>query len=89
LGVILDDAIAYRTVPETTDRTGAVERFRTEGADVITFTSSSTVEHFLDLRIPLPDGLKSPRLARSLRKPSKSMGSMSISKHHSSIYLAW
>jgi len=58
LGVILDDAIAYRTVPETTDRTGAVERFRTEGADVITFTSSSTVEHFLDLRIPLPEGLK-------------------------------
>ncbi len=57
-GVILDEAIAYRTVPETTDRTGAVERFRTEGADVITFTSSSTVEHFLDLRLPLPDGLK-------------------------------
>jgi uroporphyrinogen III methyltransferase/synthase len=58
LGVILDEAIAYRTVPETTDRTCAVERFRTEGADVITFTSSSTVEHFLDLRLPLPDGLK-------------------------------
>jgi uroporphyrinogen III methyltransferase/synthase len=57
-GVILDEAIAYRTVPETTDRTGAVERFRSEGADVITFTSSSTVEHFLDLRLPLPDGLK-------------------------------
>ena len=57
-GVILDEAVAYRTVPETTDRTGAVERFRTEGADVITFTSSSTVEHFLDLRLPLPDGLK-------------------------------
>jgi uroporphyrinogen III methyltransferase/synthase len=35
-----------------------VERFRTEGADVITFTSSSTVEHFLDLRLPLPDGIK-------------------------------
>lgn len=57
-GVILDEAIAYRTVPETTDRTGAVERFRTEGADVITFTSSSTVEHFLDLRLPWPDGMK-------------------------------
>jgi uroporphyrinogen III methyltransferase/synthase len=57
-GVILDEAIAYRTVPETDDLTGAVERFRAEGADVITFTSSSTVEHFLDLRLPWPDGMK-------------------------------
>jgi len=57
-GVILDEAIAYRTVPENDDPTGAVERFKTEGADIITFTSSSTVEHFLDLGLPLPERLK-------------------------------
>ena len=57
-GVMLDEGIAYQTVPETTDPTGAVERFREEGADVITFTSSSTVECFLDLGLELPPGMK-------------------------------
>lgn len=56
--VILDEAIAYRTVAEDTDPTGAVERFKQEGADLITFTSSSTVEHFLDLGLMLPENLK-------------------------------
>ncbi|MEM7012080.1 MAG: uroporphyrinogen-III C-methyltransferase [Verrucomicrobiota bacterium] len=54
-GVILDEAIAYRTTGETDDKAGAIERFTEEGADVITFTSSSTVEHFLELKLPLPD----------------------------------
>jgi len=54
-GVILDEAIAYRTVPETDDPTGAVKRFTEEGADIITFTSSSTVECFLDLGLTIPD----------------------------------
>ena len=57
-GAILDEAIAYRTVPETTDPTGSVERFRREGADVITFTSSSTVDCFRALDLPWPDNLK-------------------------------
>jgi uroporphyrinogen III methyltransferase/synthase len=57
MGAIVDEAIAYRTVPEDSDH-AAIERFKTEGADVITFTSSSTVEHFLDLKIPLPEGIK-------------------------------
>jgi len=57
-GAILDEAVAYRTVAETEDPQGAAQRFREEGADLITFTSSSTVEHFLDMRLPLPDGLK-------------------------------
>jgi len=57
-GAILDEAIAYRTVAETEDPTGAIERFRNEGADVITFTSSSTVEHFLALGLPMPERLK-------------------------------
>jgi len=54
-GVILDEGIAYRTVPETDDPTGAVKRFREEGADIITFTSSSTVECFFDLGLSIPD----------------------------------
>ncbi|MEM7697647.1 MAG: uroporphyrinogen-III C-methyltransferase [Verrucomicrobiota bacterium] len=53
-GVILDEAIAYETVPETDDPTGAVKRYREEGADIITFTSSSTVECFLDLGLDIP-----------------------------------
>jgi uroporphyrinogen III methyltransferase / synthase len=54
-GVILDEAIAYETVTETGDPTGAVKRFKEEGADIITFTSASTVECFLDLGLTIPD----------------------------------
>lgn len=57
-GAIVDDAIAYRTVPETTDETGAQARFREEGADVLTFASGSAVEHFLALRLPIPPTAK-------------------------------
>jgi uroporphyrinogen III methyltransferase/synthase len=58
LGAIVDVATAYRTVPETEDVSGALARFREEGADLITFTSSSTVENFLALKLPLPPNLK-------------------------------
>jgi uroporphyrinogen III methyltransferase/synthase len=58
LGAIVDEAIAYRTVPETADVAGGLARFRAEGADMITFTSSSTVENFAALKLPLPAGLK-------------------------------
>lgn len=54
-GAILDQAIAYRTVPVTDDPTGNVERFREEGADFVTFTSASTVDGFLDLGLDIPD----------------------------------
>jgi len=57
-GVILDEAVAYETVPETADPTGAVKRFQEEGADIITFTSASTVESFLDLGLSIPDGTR-------------------------------
>jgi uroporphyrinogen III methyltransferase / synthase len=58
LGAIVDEAIAYRTVPETQDATGARERFEREGADLITFTSSSTVTNFLALKLPWPGNLR-------------------------------
>ncbi|MGH8093851.1 MAG: uroporphyrinogen-III C-methyltransferase [Chthoniobacterales bacterium] len=58
LGAIVDVAFAYRTVAETTDRTEARLRLAGEGADMITFTSSSTVENFLALGLPWPEGMQ-------------------------------
>src|SRR5437867_5046269 len=58
LGAIVDEGFAYRTVPETRDTTGARRRLLEEGADLITFTSSSTVENFLALGLPWPQGMQ-------------------------------
>ena len=58
LGAIVDEAIAYRTVPEKDDNLEALARLKEEGADMITFTSASTVDAFMDLKVPLPDGIK-------------------------------
>ena len=78
LGAIVDEAIAYRTVPETDDVAGGIRRFRDDGADVITFTSASTVDHFFALGLPVPDGtvlasigpITSAALRRHGRKPN-------------------
>jgi uroporphyrinogen III methyltransferase/synthase len=58
LGAIVDEGFAYRTVPETRDEDGARRRLLEEGADLITFTSSSAVENFLALGLPWPAGMK-------------------------------
>ncbi len=58
MGAIVDEAIAYRTVPETEDRTRARERLAAEGADLAVFTSSSTVRNFFAQKIAYPPGLK-------------------------------
>lgn len=55
---IVDECVAYNTVPETEDVNGTRARLQSEGADVITFTSSSTVHHFMALGIPLPAGCR-------------------------------
>ena len=68
-GAIVDEAIAYQTVPETDDPTGGIKRFKEEGADLITFTSASTVEHFLDLGLMLPENLKIASIGRASRIP--------------------
>jgi uroporphyrinogen III methyltransferase/synthase len=72
LGAIVDEAIAYRTVPETADVAGGIARFREEGADWITFTSSSTAENFAALKLPLPERLKTasigPITSATMRK---------------------
>jgi uroporphyrinogen III methyltransferase/synthase len=71
MGAIVDEAVAYRTVPETEDVTRAQRRFRAEGADMVTFTSSSSVENFMALKLPLPEGLKTasigPATSQTLR----------------------
>jgi uroporphyrinogen III methyltransferase/synthase len=46
MGAIVDDVPCYKTVPETEDRNGAAASLLEAGADWITFTSGSTVEHF-------------------------------------------
>jgi uroporphyrinogen-III synthase len=51
LGAIVDETIAYRTVP-VTEEGGGIARYRAEGADMVTFTSSSTVENFHALGLP-------------------------------------
>lgn len=55
-GAIVDQCIAYRTVPEVNDPTGAAAKIQKEGADMITFTSGSTVESFFNMGIKWPKG---------------------------------
>ena len=45
-GAIVDDVPCYKTIPETEDFNGAAAKLTENGADWITFTSSSTVENF-------------------------------------------
>jgi len=45
-GAIVDDIAVYKTVGETADGAGVAAKFLESGADWITFTSASTVEHF-------------------------------------------
>ncbi len=74
LGAIVDEAIAYRTVPETGDVSGARARFENEGAELITFTSSSTVENFLALKLPLPAGMKTASIGPVTSKTMREHG---------------
>jgi len=53
MGAIVDDVACYQTVAENEDAKGASVRLLEDGADWITFTSGSTVEHF-HARFDLP-----------------------------------
>jgi uroporphyrinogen III methyltransferase/synthase len=74
LGGIVDEGFAYRTVPETRDETGARRRLLEEGADLITFTSSSTVENFLALGLPWPTGMKVGTIGPVTSKTARERG---------------
>ncbi|MGJ8671712.1 uroporphyrinogen-III C-methyltransferase [Rubritalea sp.] len=58
LGSIVDECIAYKTVPEFDDPNGAKGRFEEKGADVVTFVSSSAAKHFFALNMPFPENCK-------------------------------
>lgn len=74
MGAIVDVAIAYRTVAETDDRTEARTRLAEQGADMITFTSSSTVENFLALGLPWPAGLQVASIGPITSKTARARG---------------
>ncbi|MEO8351927.1 MAG: uroporphyrinogen-III C-methyltransferase [Chthoniobacteraceae bacterium] len=74
LGAIVDEGIAYRTVPETDDVSGGLERFRAEGADLITFTSSSTAEHFMALKLPWPAELQTASIGPITSQTMRDLG---------------
>lgn len=74
MGAIVDEAIAYRTVPETDDPAGGVRRFQEEGADIVTFTSSSTVENFHSLGLSIPQGCLSASIGPITSKTMRDLG---------------
>src|SRR6266516_1721487 len=74
LGAIVDEAFAYRTVPDTRDTTGARRQLLEEGADLITFTSSSTVENFLALGFPWPKGMQVASIGPITSKTARDRG---------------
>jgi uroporphyrinogen III methyltransferase/synthase len=74
LGAIVDQGVAYRTVPETRDQTGARRLLLEEGADMITFTSSSTVENFLGLGLPWPQGMRLASIGPITSKTAREHG---------------
>lgn len=71
-GAIVDECAAYKTVPETEDPTGAAARLSEDGADLITFTSASTVENFFKMNLKWPEGCAAgsigPVTSAALRK---------------------
>ena len=73
-GAIVDEALAYQTVPETNDVSGGIAKFKAEGADMITFTSSSTVENFMGLNLPLPAGMKTASIGPITSKTMRELG---------------
>lgn len=58
MGAIADEAVAYRTVPETEDPDGTRERLVKGDADLVVLTSPSAARNFFALKLPLPSGLK-------------------------------
>jgi uroporphyrinogen III methyltransferase/synthase len=73
-GAIVDEAFAYQTMPETRDISGAQRQLAQDGADLITFTSSSTVENFLALGLPWPEGMRVASIGPITSKTARDQG---------------
>jgi uroporphyrinogen III methyltransferase / synthase len=85
LGAIVDEALAYRTVPEKESNLEALARLVKEGADLITFTSASTVEHFMALGVTLPEGCAVASIGPVTTEAAKKHGlavAITASEHH-------
>lgn len=74
LGAIVDEAVAYRTVPETEDASGGIRRYRESGADLVTFTSSSTAENFHALNLPPCEGVAFASIGPVTSKTMRELG---------------
>ncbi len=74
MGGIVDEGFAYQTVPETRDDYGSRRRLLGEGADMITFTSSSTVENFMALGLPWPTGMKVASIGPVTSETARELG---------------
>ena len=74
LGAIVDECIAYKTEAETEDVAGAQAAFRERGADIVTFTSSSTAENFFKLGLPWPEGCRAASIGPVTTATLKELG---------------
>ena len=82
-GAIVDDIAFYKTVPETGDRNGAAEDFEENGADWITFASSSAVKNF-DARFNLAkrcEDSPSLKLASIGPETTKTLNQLGLKPH--------
>lgn len=75
---IVDECIAYRIVAETDDPTGAAERFAEGGADLVTFTSSSTASYFNDLGLTWPEGCQAASIGPITTAKLKELGHSNV-----------
>jgi uroporphyrinogen III methyltransferase/synthase len=78
LRAIVDECIAYRIEAEKDDPTGAAERFADGGADMVTFTSSSTAKYFNDLGLKWPKGCKAASIGPITSAKLKELGQNDI-----------
>jgi uroporphyrinogen-III synthase len=79
-GAIVDDVACYKTVAETEDADGTAGQLVSLGADWLTFTSGSTVEHF-HARFNLPELLRKfpkMRIASIGPETSKALTALSL-----------
>lgn len=75
---IVDECIAYRIEAETEDPTGAAARFVEGGADLVTFTSSSTAKYFDQLGLAWPEGCKAASIGPITSAKLKELGQSEI-----------
>ena len=75
---IVDECIAYSIEAEKDDPTGAAERFKSKGADLITFTSSSTAQYFYDLGLSWPEGCQAASIGPVTTAKLKELGQNDI-----------